>query len=159
VLFSNPVPFETECTLGWRHREFPTSQLAGRQEFCQLLVAIVSEKISADADPFIWHFCTMYKVSSKRSATSTPCHVLQPYFVNLALTLCSKAELKSQNPKRLRREARRDQAYHSAWLSSETMARWQQGDLCVIHASGHTQISGHYNCSLSQGFSAIFLSW
>jgi hypothetical protein len=53
VFFSNPVPFEAECTLGWRHREFPTSLLAGRQEFCQLLVAIVSEKISADADPFV----------------------------------------------------------------------------------------------------------
>jgi len=80
----------------------------------------------------------MYKVSSKCSATYTTCHVLQPYFVNLALTLCSKAGLKSQNPKRLRRKARRDQAYHSAWLSSETMARWRQGDLCVIHASGHS---------------------
>ncbi len=101
----------------------------------------------------------MYKVSSKRSATSTPCHVLQPYFVNLALTLCSKAELKSQNPKRLRRKARRDQAYHSAWLSSETKAVWQQGDLYVIHASGRTQISGHCNCSWSQGLSAIFVSW
>jgi hypothetical protein len=53
VFFSNPVPFDTECSLGWRYREFPTSQLAGRQEFCQLLVAIVSEKISADADPFV----------------------------------------------------------------------------------------------------------
>jgi hypothetical protein len=66
------------------------------------------------------------------SPTSLYVKTLPPIY----LSMSSKAELKSQNPKRLRRKASRDQAYHSAWLSSETMARWQQGDLCTSMPQG-----------------------